>query len=73
MYAVLPRIRKQLEGFDLTLHMASDIMEIKGLEKNKRKLLSQLLYHESNENFVNLETIQSAFPDIDVIDRKSVV
>ena len=73
LYAVLPRIRKQLEGFDLTLHMASDIMEIKGLEKNKRKLLSQLLYHESNENFVNLETIQSAFPDIDVIYVKNIV
>lgn len=73
LYAVLPRIRKQLESFDLTLHMASDTLEIKGLEKNKRKLLSQLLYHESNENFVNLETIQSAFPDIDVIYVKNIV
>lgn len=73
LYAVLPRIRKQLENFDLTLHTASDMLEIVGLEKNKRKLLSQLLYHESNENFVNLETIQSAFPDIDILYVKNIV
>lgn len=73
LYAVLPRIRKQLESFDLTLHTASDMLEIVGLEKNKRKLLSQLLYHESNENFVNLETIQSAFPDIDILYVKNIV
>ena len=73
LYAVLPRIRKQLETFHLTLHISSDIWEIKGLEKNKRKLLIQLLYHESNENFVNLETIQSAFPDIDIIFIKNIV
>lgn len=73
LYAVLPRIRKQLESFQLTLNISSDIWEIKGLEKNKRKLLSQLLYHESNENFVNLETIQIAFPDIDIIFIKNIV
>lgn len=64
--SVLPRIRKKLETFQLTLDISSDTLSIQGLEKNKRKLLSSLLYNESNENFVNLETIQRAFLDIDI-------
>lgn len=70
---VLPRIRTELENFDLELCSSGDLLWINGLEKNKRKLLSQLLYRESNENFVNLETIQNAFPDIDVIMIKTIV
>lgn len=64
--SVLPRIRKKLEAFQLTLDVSSDMLSIQGLEKNKRKLLSSLLYNESNENFVNLETIQRAFLNIDI-------
>lgn len=71
--SVLPRIRKELENFGLELCTSGDLLWIEGLEKNKRKLLSQLLYRESNENFVNLETIQKAFPDIDVILIKNIV
>lgn len=71
--AVLPRIRKQLENFQLELQFSGDKLWMVGLEKNKRKLLSQLLYRESNENFVDLETIQSAFPEIDVIFVKNTV
>lgn len=71
--AVLPRIKKKLEPFDLTLLVSSDELSIEGLEKNKRKLLSSLLYHESNENFVNLETIQNAFLDIDIHYIRNVV
>lgn len=64
--SVLPRIHKKLEAFQLTLSISSDMLSIGGLEKNKRKLLSSLLYNESNENFVNLETIQRTFLDIDI-------
>lgn len=64
--SVLPRIRKKLEYYDLKLEISSDCLSIAGLEKNKRKLLSSLLYDESNENFVDLETIQRAFLDLDI-------
>lgn len=63
---VLPRIRKNLESFDLILVLSSDTLSIQGLEKNKRKFLSSLLYQESNQNFLNLETIQNEFLEIDV-------
>lgn len=64
--SVLPRIRKKLESFDLNLTLSSDMLSVQGLEKNKRKLLSSLLYQESNQNFLNLETIQNAFLEVDV-------
>lgn len=38
-----------------------------GLEKNKRKLLSSILYEESKVNFVNLDFLQNSFTDIDII------
>lgn len=34
--------------------------------KNKRKMLSSILYDESNINFVNIESLQHAFLDIDI-------
>lgn len=73
LQALIPRIKDKLENFDLNLRTTSGNFWIEGLEKNKRKLLSQLLYQESNKNFVNLNTIQFNFPDIDVIYIKNVV
>lgn len=62
----LSRIRKKLDAFHLTLKLSSDELSVEGPEKNKRKLLSSLLYSESNENFVNLDTIQHAFLNLDI-------
>lgn len=73
LHRVLPRVRKRLENYDLQLILNSDKLSIQGLEKNKRKLLSSLLYHESNKNFVNLETIQNAFSNIDVLFIKNTI
>ena len=63
---VLKRIKRQLEAFDLTLGISGDLISICGIEKNKRRLLSSFLYHESNENFVNFEVIKNVFVDIDI-------
>ncbi len=63
---VLKRIKRQLESFDLTLDTSGDLISIGGFEKNKRRLLSSFLYHESNENFVNFEAIKTVFVDIDI-------
>lgn len=70
---IFPRIRHQIEPYRLTLITASDMLSIDGTERSKRRLLSSLLYDESNERFVNLETIQNAFPDIDISVIKTAV
>lgn len=62
----LNKIKKKLSRFDLTLNTKGNTLECVGLEKNKRKLLSSILYDESNINFVNINSLQHAFIDIDI-------
>lgn len=66
MKAALNKMKRRLADFDLTLKQADGMLSITGTEKNKRRLLSSLLYDEASANFMNLSTIQKAFPNIDV-------
>ena len=61
----LVKVRKMLADTDLTLINQNDTLMINGLEKNKRKLLSSLIYSESHSNFLNVEKISSSFEGID--------
>lgn len=69
----LKTVKRKLAKFDLQLHNNNDNWSVSGLEKNKRRLLSSILYDESNVNFVNLETIQMIFPEIDIELIKNVL
>lgn len=62
----LQSVKRKLGKFDLKLLNNHDNLSVSGLEKNKRRLLSSILYDESNVNFVNLDTIQTIFPEIDI-------
>ena len=61
----LVRTKRRLARLDLELIQADNSVSVRGTEKNKRRLLSQLLYDEASVNFLDLSTIQRAFPDID--------
>ena len=69
----LQKVKRRLAKYDLELVSQKDQISIKGLEKNKRKLLSTLLYNESNVNFVNLKSLQNSFLDIDIPYIKNTV
>jgi len=69
----LPKIRNRITPFNLSLVHSSDNLQITGLEKNKRKMLSSLLYAESNDSFMNIEAIQNAFVTIDIYYIKSII
>ena len=69
----LQKVKRRLAKYDLELIYQRDQISIKGLEKNKRKLLSTLLYNESNVNFVNLKSLQKSFVDIDIRYIKNTV
>lgn len=62
----LQAVKSKLRKYDLQLNNNHDNLTVSGLEKNKRRLLSSILYDESNVNFVNLETIQNIFPEIQI-------
>lgn len=66
-------VKHHLTKYDLQLISRGNEISIKGLEKNKRKLLSSILYSESNINFVDLSTLQKAFINIDIKFIKNTV
>lgn len=59
----LIKVKRRLKPFDLELITKGDFIEVKGLEKSKRKLLCSILYDESN---INLETLQNNFVNVDI-------
>ncbi len=62
----LSKIKRKIIKFDLIIESKGDLITLKGYEKNKRKLLSSILYDESNVNFINLNSIQKAFNTLDI-------
>ena len=63
--ADLVKVRKMLADTDLELINQNDMLFINGLEKNKRKLLSNLIYSESHNHFVDTERISNSFEGLD--------
>ncbi|MFV0394107.1 MAG: BglG family transcription antiterminator [Coprobacillaceae bacterium] len=69
----ITKARRMVNRYDLLLVNKNDVLSIEGLEINKRKLVSSILYKESNVNFVNLDAIQNSFKDIDIFYIKDVI
>ncbi|MBR5340515.1 MAG: transcription antiterminator [Erysipelotrichaceae bacterium] len=69
----LVSVRKTLAAEGLDLVNQNDNLIVNGLEKNKRKLLSSLLYSESRNNLVNYEKMSSSFENIDVLFIKNTI
>lgn len=57
----LRKSKNLLKTFELSFHREGDIVILDGLEQNKRKLMSHIFYEESNNKFLDLETLESAF------------
>lgn len=73
-HSLLGRMRRLTRDYDLTLTVSSDVVSLNGTERNKRRLLSGLLYRESSFAFTSVEALQVAFPSIDVEEvRKDVL
>lgn len=64
--AEIPRIKSTVQRFSLFLSVKGDRLSLEGTEKDKRKLVSSLLYEEASVRFINLDTISQAFPNIDI-------
>lgn len=71
--ADLVNVRKILQKGDLQLVNQNDVLMVNGLEKNKRKLLSSIMYSESRNNFVNYEKMSASFDGIDVMFIKNTI
>lgn len=69
----LKQVKRKLSKYDLELKSKGDFFQIEGLEKNKRKMLSAILYEESDIHFINLDTLQQSFENINIDLIKSII
>lgn len=69
----LSKIKLELTKFDLVFKTKNNYASIDGLEKNKKKMISSLIYNETKDNFTSLDLIQSYLPNFDLKIIKCVV
>jgi Transcriptional antiterminator len=69
----ITKAKKLMNRFDLRLVHRDGVLSIEGQETNKRKLLSELFYQESDKYYVSIEMMQKAFPDLDVVFIRDIV
>lgn len=68
----LVKLKLELAKYDLVFKTKNNIATIEGYEKNKKKLLSDLIYKDS-DSFLSLDLIQSYLPIFDLKDVKKIV
>ncbi|PKG24748.1 BglG family transcription antiterminator [Niallia nealsonii] len=62
----LRKVKKNLADYNLELKIYGDTIQIVGQEKSKRKLMSSILYSETNDNFLDIEKLKAAFEGYDI-------
>lgn len=62
----IKKIQKYLFPYDILIKIKGDSIILLGLETNKRKVVSNLLYEESHMRFIDYTTIQHNFPNINI-------
>ncbi|MBU8919025.1 PRD domain-containing protein [Bacillus sp. FJAT-29953] len=62
----LRKVRKRLADHQLELKISGDIIQIIGNEKSKRKLMSSILYRETNDSFLDIDKLKASFEGFDI-------
>ena len=62
-----------LKEFHLEIELEQNRISIIGSEFDKRALISSLIYHEANNDIVDLQTLSSFFSEINLLELKKIV
>lgn len=60
------KVKEKLTQNNLFIHKKNTLVWIDGSERDKRKMLSKLLSGEFNKNLLNLELLESIFPNLNL-------
>ena len=58
------KMRRLTREYDLSLAVSGDTVTLTGSERNKRRLLSGLLYHESASAFTSTDSLQGSISQL---------
>lgn len=62
----LQKIKRLFTKNKVTLKIEKNKFWVEGSEKDKRKLVSNILYAENSEQFMDISTLEEAFPGFDI-------
>jgi lichenan operon transcriptional antiterminator len=60
------KIRERISNHDLSIKIKNSELLLDGTEKNKRKLLCEILYEEIDNKFLTIANLQEIFLDFDI-------
>ena len=66
LYTTLKKVENQISSYQLSIKNSKDHIQIVGKETSKRRLISSILYSESNLHFLSVDSIQKSFFQLDV-------
>jgi len=69
----ISKIKGELMKFDLVFKTKNNRAYIDGPEKNKKKMISHLIYSETKDNFSSLDLIQTYLPNFDMKIIKHII
>jgi lichenan operon transcriptional antiterminator len=69
----LIKVKLELTKYDLIFKTKANNAYIEGLEKNKKKMISNLIFEDSKESFISMDLIQSYLPSFDIKQIKKIV
>lgn len=71
--ADLYKVKRKCYEFDLSLIVSGNNISLEGLEKNKRRIMSSILYNKLNKSPLDISTIQDAFVDYDIEQIQTII
>jgi len=67
------KIKTELFDFDLVVKTKNNLVSIEGPETNKKKLISKLIYEDSENSFLSIKLMQSYLPNFDLLTIKDII
>jgi lichenan operon transcriptional antiterminator len=69
----LPRLNGELSEYELSLKTRNNMASITGPEKNKKKMISKLIYEDAKESFLSIKLMQDYLPHYDLAEVRKIV
>lgn len=69
----LAKLKEELEDYDLTIRTKHNRVFIEGHEKDKKKILSKLIYEDSESSFLSVTIMQNYLPHFDLIKVREII
>jgi lichenan operon transcriptional antiterminator len=69
----LSGLNGELAEYELSLRNRSNMVSIAGAERNKKKLISKLIYEDARESFLSIRLLQDYLPHYDLAEVRKII